>query len=120
MICLIDGVSHYKTGEFEDDMLSALGFLLDLVRKYGITPAIKLTLMATSPTMTDLVQHRLKDDDASFLSLAEVRNLGQELRLSQLENTSESEQHSCSSNELEDSEDDRSTTSPLPSLSVEQ
>lgn len=104
LICLVDGISHYETDEFEDEMLDALDFLLNLIRKNSTAAAIKL--MASSPTVTDLVQHRFKDDDSSFMSLAEVRDLGQGLGLSQLKDTSDDDQDSSAWDESEVSDEE--------------
>lgn len=103
LICLIDGISHYETDEFEDDVLEVLEFLLGLVRSGGMAAAIKL--LVTTPTTTDVVQRCFKEDDeASFISLAEVRDLGQGLGLSQLENISDDDEKSIASDDSEDSE----------------
>lgn len=112
LICLIDGISHYETDEFEEEMLHTLDFLLDLVRNDDIAAAIKL--LASSPTATDLVQRKFKDDDTSFVSLAEVRDLGQGLGLSQLADISDDDQHSSASDNTEDTEEEMFPTSPLP------
>ncbi|KAJ4387488.1 hypothetical protein N0V93_008080 [Gnomoniopsis smithogilvyi] len=84
LICLIDGISHYETDEFEDGLSSSIDFLLDLVRSENIATCIKL--LATSPTMTDLAQHKFKNDGKSFVSLAEIRDLGQGLGIRDISN----------------------------------
>ncbi|KAL2272154.1 hypothetical protein FJTKL_07461 [Diaporthe vaccinii] len=89
LICIIDGISHYETDEFEDGLLIILGSLLSLARKGDTAATVKV--LAGSPTTTDLVQTRFKDDDSSFISLAEIRDLGQGLGSMQLEMSSDEE-----------------------------
>lgn len=89
LICIIDGISHYETDEFEDGLLIILGSLLGLARKGDTAATVKV--LAGSPTTTDLVQTRFKDDDSSFISLAEIRDLGQGLGSMQLEMSSDDE-----------------------------
>lgn len=89
LFCIIDGVSHYETDEFEDGLLEVLGFFLHLARKQDMPATIKV--LASSPTSTDLVQDRFRDDDSSFISLAEIRDLGQGLGSMQLEMSSDDE-----------------------------
>lgn len=99
LICLIDGISHYETDGFEDEMLECLDFLLDMVRKANKVAGMKL--LVSSPTVTDLVQLKFKDDDSSFISLAEIRDLGQGLGLSQLKDLSDSDESSPASESSE-------------------
>lgn len=89
LVCIIDGISHYETDEFEEGLLEVLGFLLGLARNRDLSATIKI--LASSPTTTDLVQTRFKDDDSSFVSLAEIRDLGQGLGSMQLEMSSDDE-----------------------------
>lgn len=89
LICVIDGISHYETDEFEEGLLKVLGFLLGLARNRDMAATIKI--LASSPSTTDLVQNRFKDDDSSFISLAEIRDLGQGLGSMQLEMSSDNE-----------------------------
>lgn len=71
VVCIIEGISHYETDHFEDGMLRVLGAVLELARDPEVAAAVKV--LATSPTTTEMVHHRFKDDDSCFLSLSEVR-----------------------------------------------
>lgn len=103
LICIIDGISHYETDEFEDGLLVVLEFLLTLARKGDTAATVKV--LAGSPTTTDLVQNRFKDDDSSFISLAEIRDLGQGLGSMQLEMSSDDEvSHNSEESDDTDSE----------------
>lgn len=99
LVCIIDGVSHYETDEFERSLLEVLGFLLRLTRSGDMAATVKI--LVTSPTTTDLVQNRFRDDDSSFISLAEIRDLGQGLGSMQLEMSSDDE----ASHDSEESDD---------------
>lgn len=70
-------------------MLVILGSLLSLARREDSAATFKV--LASSPTTTDLVQNRFKDDDSSFISLAEIRDLGQGLGEIQLDASSDDE-----------------------------
>lgn len=99
VVCIVDGISHYETDEFEEGMLVVLGSLLSLARKGDTDATVKV--LASSPTTTDLVQNRFKDDDSSFISLAEIRDLGQGLGEMQLDASSDDED----SGDAEESDD---------------
>lgn len=104
LICLIDGISHYETDDFEDEVLSTINFLLGLVRSDNTAACIKV--LATSPTTTDMVQHKFRNDEKSFISLAAIRNLGHALGLSQWEDNSDDASTSSDSDVSEDSNED--------------
>lgn len=73
VVCVIDGISHYETDEFEEDMLEVLDCLLRLARNRRVDASVKL--LVTSPTTTDSVQDRFcEEDDDCFISLAELRD----------------------------------------------
>lgn len=74
LICIVDGISHYETDEFEEGLLEVLGYLLSLARNRDMGVTVKV--LANSPITTDLVQTQFRDDDSSFISLAEIRDLG--------------------------------------------
>lgn len=99
LVCIIDGISHYETDEFEGKLMEILGFLLDLTRNRDMAATIKI--LVTSPTTSDLVQDRFRDDDSCFISLAEIRDLGQGLESMQLEMSSDDE----ASGDSEESDD---------------
>jgi hypothetical protein len=104
LICIIDGISHYEVDELEDSMLKVLQCLLDLARGSKVADVVKV--LATSPTTTDLVQGRFKEDDSCFLSLAEIRETGQRVGLGQSDDSLEDSDDSFASDETEDSEDE--------------
>lgn len=89
LFCIVEGISHYETDEFEEGLLEVLVLLLGLARHRDMAATIKI--LATSPTTSDLVQDRFRDDDLSFISLAEIRDLGQGLGSMQLEVPSDDE-----------------------------
>lgn len=101
LFCIVDGISHYETDEFEDGLLVVVGFLLGLARNHNMAATIKI--LASSPTSTDLVQDRFRDDDSSFISLAEIRDLGQGLGSMKLDMSSDDEV-SRNSEESDDSD----------------
>lgn len=102
LVCIIDGISHYETDEFEEGLLEVLGFLLGLARNRDMAATIKI--LASSPTATDLVQNRFMDDDSSFISLTEIRDLGQGLGSMQLEVSSDDDEVSRNSEESDDTD----------------
>ncbi|KAL1879875.1 hypothetical protein Daus18300_001714 [Diaporthe australafricana] len=104
LTCILDGVSHYETDEFEEDLLVVLRFLLSLARNRDMAVTVKV--LATSPTTTDLVQDQFRDDDSSFISLAEIRELGQGLGSMQLEMSSDDD-GSCDSEQSDDDPDSK-------------
>ena len=80
LVCLIEGVSHYETDDYEDDMLRGLGRLLSLMRDKSVAAVVKV--LVTSATTTDSVQAAFVTDDnddesSCLLSLAETRPTGQ-------------------------------------------
>jgi hypothetical protein len=101
LVCIIDGISHYETDEFEEGLLEIFGFLLDLARKRDMAATVKI--LASSPTSTDLVQDLFRDDDSCFISLAEIRDLGHGLGSMQMEMSSDDEV-SSNSEESDDTE----------------
>lgn len=102
LICIVDGISHYETDEFEEGLLEVLGYLLSLARNRDMGVTVKV--LANSPITTDLVQTQFRDDDSSFISLAEIRDLGQGLGSMQLEMSSDDDSHSSEESEATDSE----------------
>lgn len=102
LICIIDGILHYETDELEEGLLKVLELLLNLARNGNTDATVKI--LASSPAMTDLVQTRFKGDDSSFISLTEIRDLGQGLGLEHLEDSSD-DRISGISEESEDSDD---------------
>ncbi|KAJ0104475.1 hypothetical protein J7T55_010941 [Diaporthe amygdali] len=102
LICIIDGILHYETDELEEGLLKVLGFLLNLARNGDTDATVKV--LASSPTTTDLVQTRFKDDDSCFISLTEIRDLGQGFGSEHLEDSSD-DHISGGSEESEDSDD---------------
>lgn len=69
--------------------------------------AATIKVLASSPTTTDLVQTRFRDDDSSFISLAEVRDLVQGLASMQLEMSSDDDsRHSEQSDDTDSEVDD--------------
>ncbi|KAK2609894.1 hypothetical protein N8I77_003366 [Diaporthe amygdali] len=97
-----DGILHYETDELEEGLLKVLGFLLNLARNGNTDATVKV--LASSPTTTDLVQTRFKDDDSCFISLTEIRDLGQGFGSEHLEDSSD-DNISGGSEESEDSDD---------------
>lgn len=108
LFCIIDGISHYETDEFEEGLLEVLKFLLSLAGKHDMPATIKI--LASSPTSTDLVQDQFRDDDSSFISLAEIRDLGQGLGSMQLDTSSDDEVSRNSESDDSDSEVDDGAT----------
>lgn len=105
LFCIVEGISHYETDYFEEGLLKVLEFLLSLARERDMGATVKI--LATSPTTSDLVQNRFRDDDSSFISLAEIRDLGQGLGSMQLEVSSDDEvSHGSDESDITDSEVD--------------
>ncbi|KAE9374967.1 hypothetical protein N431DRAFT_482072 [Stipitochalara longipes BDJ] len=103
LICIVDGISHYETDEFEDGMLRVLRCLLGLARDTKMAAVVKV--LATSPAITDLVQDEFKEDDSCFLSLAEIRQAGQAAHLPLLAGRLDDESEDSDSLDSDDSED---------------
>lgn len=104
VFCIIEGISHYETDDFEEGLLEVLGFLLGLARTRDMAATIKF--LATSPTTSDLVQNRFSDDDSSFISLAEIRDLGQGLGSMQLEMSDDEDSGNSESDNTDSEVDD--------------
>lgn len=104
LVCVIDGISHYETDDFEEGMMKVLLCLLGLARDSRVASPVKV--LATSPTTTDLVQSVFRDDDSCFVSLSQVRDAGQVFGSGVLEDDPEDDDISCSSKGSQDSEDE--------------
>lgn len=101
VVCVIDGISHYETDEFEEDMLEALDCLLRLARNKRVDASVKL--LVTSPTTTDSVQDRFcENDDDCFISLAELRDTLHASNSELLEEDSDDQGQSTDSDEYDD------------------
>jgi hypothetical protein len=105
LVCIIDGISHYETDDFEDNMLKVLECLLGLVKDAKMAAAVKL--LAASPTTTDLMQDRFKgDDDLCFLSLASIHQTRQGVSLPLLTGKLDDESEDSEDSETSDENDD--------------
>ena len=70
LVCVLDGIDHYDSDDFEEDMLNVLTQLLHLSRDDRISAAVKV--LATTTSATELAQKAFKDDDSCLLSMTEL------------------------------------------------
>ncbi|KAF8861121.1 hypothetical protein BDZ45DRAFT_740720 [Acephala macrosclerotiorum] len=103
LVCIIDGISHYENDDFEDDILKVLRLLLSLSRDENSETVVKI--LVTSPSTTDSVQEEFREDDACFVSMAELPMTGPQFGMLELESGLVDDEEN-SNDEDEDEDDD--------------